>query len=91
MAENNDNWRKQVFDLPQNHGWTAKPGNKVFIADRGALRFEIPQDWLVEPNRKSVKFRDAKPPDDTMGLEVSVIYAGCAARALTGAGCPWSN
>lgn len=75
-TEENENWRKQVFNLPENHGWTAKPGNKVFVADRGALRFEIPQDWLVEPSRKSVKFRDAPEPNDTMGLEVSVFYAG---------------
>ena len=81
----NDNWDRQIFNLPENHGWEAKPGNKLFIADRGALRFEIPQDWLVEPNRKSVKFRDAKPPDDTMGLEVSVIYAG-----VRGARVDWS-
>jgi hypothetical protein len=72
----NQNWRKQVLNLPENHGWTAKPGNKVFVADRGALRFEIPQHWLVEPSRKSVKFRDAQHPDDTMILEVTVIYAG---------------
>ncbi len=74
--EENENWHKEVFNLPENHGWTAKPGNKVFIADRGALRFEIPQDWLVEPSRKSIKFRDGKPPDDTMGLEVTIFYAG---------------
>jgi hypothetical protein len=72
----NQNWRKQVFNLPENHGWTAKPGNKVFVADRGALRFEIPQEWLVEPSRKSIKFRDAEHPDDTMILEVTVFYAG---------------
>lgn len=70
------NWRKGVFDLPHDHGWTAKPGNKVFIADRGALRFEIPQGWLVEPSRRSVKFRDAPHPDDTMVLEVTIFYAG---------------
>ena len=85
MVDEQENWRKQVFNLPENHGWTAKPGNKVFIADRGALRFEIPQDWLVEPGRKSVKFRDAESPNDTMGLEVTVFYAGY------GMGIDWSS
>ena len=85
MATDNENWRKEIFNLPSNHGWTAKPGNKVFVADRGALRFEIPQEWLVEPSRKSVKFRDAEPPDDTMGLEVSVLYHGY------GMGIDWSG
>ena len=76
MATDNESWRKEVFNLPENHGWSAKPGNKVFIADRGALRFEIPQDWVVEPNRKSVRISDAKSPDDTMCLEVSVFRVG---------------
>ena len=76
MATNNESWRKEVFNLPENHGWTARPGNKVFIADRGALRFEIPQEWVVAPGRKSVKLSDAKPPNDNMSLEVSVIYVG---------------
>lgn len=86
MAEQSEQWDKQVFKLPERHGWTAKPGNVVFVADRGAVRFELPQDWHVEPSRKSVKFYDVKPPDENIGLEMSIIYL-----AAYGANVDWSN
>ena len=86
MAEQSEEWEKQVFKLPEQHGWTAKPGNVVFVADRGAVRFEVPQSWHVEPSRTSVKFYDAKPPDDNIGLEMSVIYL-----AAYGANVDWSS
>ena len=72
----NDNWERRVFRLPENHGWTARPGNKVVVADRGALRFEIPESWVVAPSAKSLKLLDGEPPNDDMSLEVSVFYAG---------------
>ena len=72
----NDNWERRVFRLPENHGWTARPGNKVVVADRGALRFEIPESWVVAPSAKSLKLLDGEPPNDDMSLEVSIFYAG---------------
>ncbi len=86
-----ENWDKQVFNLPENHGWTAKPGNVVFVADRGALRFEIPREWTVEPSKKSVKFLDAKPPNDKISLEVSVIYLNTPGRNVDWSGLPLSD
>lgn len=86
-----DNWDKQVFHLPENHGWTAKPGNVVFVADRGALRFEIPREWTMEPSRKSVKFLDAKPPDDSISLEVSITYLAAYGRNVDWSGLPLSD
>ena len=73
-----EQWNKEIFKLPENHGWTAKPGNNVVILDRGALRFEIPQDWVAQPSTKSLKLVDGEPPNDDMSLEVSVIYVGMA-------------
>ena len=72
----NERWEPKIFKLPQNHGWTARPGNKIVVADRGALRFEIPQSWVVAPSTKSLKLLDGEPPNDDMSLEVSVFYAG---------------
>ena len=83
----NENWDRHVFNLPENHRWTAKPGNVVFVADRGALRFEIPQQWIVKPSKTSVKFTDAKPPNDDMCLEVSISYLTSA----YGRNVDWSN
>ena len=68
-------WEKRTFNLPKNHGWTAKPGNKVFVANRGAVQFEIPQDWIVTPGENgSIRFFDHEAEDDAcMRLEVSVL------------------
>lgn len=35
------------------------------------MRFEVPQDWIFEPDTKSFKFLDGEPPDDNCRLEVS--------------------
>ena len=58
----NERWEPKIFKLPQNHGWTARPGNKIVVADRGALRFEIPQNWVVAPSTKSVETAGRRTP-----------------------------
>ena len=67
-------WDKQTFKLggvpPE---WVCKPGYNVFIADRGAVRFNFPEHWLVIPGEDSIKFHDRKPPDDDCVLQVSVM------------------
>ena len=83
-----ERWNEQVFRLPKNHGWTAKPGNKVVVADRGALRFEIPESWIVQPSMKSIKFLDGEPPNDNISLEVSVIYVGTRGMNVDWTGLP---
>lgn len=87
----NERWETRVFKLPENHGWTAKPGNKVVIADRGALRFEIPEGWVVVPSLKSLKLVDGKPPNDDMSLEVSIVYVGMAGFHVDWSGLPLSE
>jgi hypothetical protein len=67
-------WSKEVYPLGENHAWKAKPGYKIFVADRGAVRFDFPQDWIVLPGSDSIKFHDRTPPDDTCVLQVSVIH-----------------
>lgn len=67
-------WTSRVLKLNENHGWKAKPGHKIFVADRGAVRFDIPEDWIVEPGPDSIKFHDREPPDDDCLLQVSVIH-----------------
>lgn len=64
-------WIKETVELKDDHRWQCKPGYKVFVADRGAVRFDVPQDWHFEPDVKSFKFMDRKPPDDDCRLEVS--------------------
>lgn len=67
-------WTKHGLTLDRDHTWRAKPGHKIFVADRGAIRFEFPQDWLVEPGQGSIKFHDRPPPADECRLEVSLMY-----------------
>jgi hypothetical protein len=65
------NWIKQTLDLKPDHKWQSKPGYKIFVAGRGAVRFDVPADWIFEPAEKSFKFLDGEPPNDDCRLEVS--------------------
>ncbi len=64
-------WIKETLELKEDHRWQSKPGYKIFVADRGAVRFDVPHDWHFEPDVKSFKFLDHKPPDDDCRLEMS--------------------
>jgi hypothetical protein len=66
-------WHKETLRLKEKHGWKAKPGYKIFVADQGALRFDVPQDWILDLGTSSFKFYDLQPPDDNCTLEVSLI------------------
>jgi hypothetical protein len=65
--------RKEKHRLAKKHGWSARPGCKIFVADRGALRFDYPAEWVVLPDPDSIKFRDQEPPDDDCVLAVSYM------------------
>lgn len=62
-----------VLKLKEGHTWKCKPGYKIFVLDRGALRLDVPLDWVMKMSEKSVKFYDRKPPDDECRLEVSLL------------------
>ena len=66
-------WEEQTFALPPQHGWNARPGYNVFVADRGALAFEFPATWVVIPTDDAIAMHDRKPPDDDVVLKVSVM------------------
>jgi hypothetical protein len=69
MAE----FQETILKLKEGHTWSCKPGYKVFVLDRGALRFDVPLDWVMELDEKSVKFYDRQPPQDNCRLEVSLL------------------
>lgn len=71
QKKHNLNWIKETLDLPTDHRWQSNPGYKIFVAGRGAVRFDVPQDWVFEPADASFKFFDGKPPNDNCRLEVS--------------------
>ncbi len=66
-------WKKSVYKLDANHKWKAKPGYKIFVADRGAVRFDFPEDWVVVADDQGVRLHDRQPPDDNCRLQVSVF------------------
>ncbi len=67
-------WKKETLKLREGHGWMAKPGHQIFVADRGALRFDIPKEWVVIPGESSFRFHDRTPPEDECALEVTLMY-----------------
>src|SRR5919202_2637223 len=66
-------WTKQTLRLKEHHGWRVRPGFKIFVADHGAVRFDIPRDWIMVPGTDSIEFRDRPQPDDDCLLPVSVM------------------
>ncbi|WP_448599085.1 hypothetical protein [Thermoleptolyngbya sp.] len=69
--KHNLKWVKETLSLPENHNWKSQDGYNIFVAGRGAVRFDVPEDWIFEPDEKSFKFFDGKPPNDNCRLEVS--------------------
>jgi len=66
-------WEKETFRLPEGHGFKARDGNAIFIADRGAVRFEYPASWTMEPTDDALEFHDRPPPDDDCVLKFSLM------------------
>jgi hypothetical protein len=66
-------FEETLSKLKDGHAWRCKPGWKIFVLDRGALRFDVPEDWVTIPEESSVKFYDRRPPDDNCCLEVSLL------------------
>jgi len=62
---------EREFELRRDHGWIATPGWRIFVIDRGAVRFEFPSAWVVRPDDDSVKLHDAEPPADECTIAVS--------------------
>src|SRR2546425_5798922 len=85
-------WERNESTLRWGHGWRARPGCKIFVADRGAVRFDYPQDWILAPDEDSVKLYDKEPPDDGSRLAISYLrlppvdWSGLPVAALVEAG-----
>jgi hypothetical protein len=67
-------WTKRNMRLDENHGWRCKPGYTIFVADRGAVRFDIPKTWVVEADAESIKIYDQPPPDDNARIQLSIFF-----------------
>ena len=76
-------WQKRTIKLDRSISIKAKPGNNVFVANRGDVSFEYPRFWIVKPSDNSICFYDAEPPADRCVLECSVMHLDL--------GIDWSN
>lgn len=69
------NWVKQTLKVMDDPGWPVTPGCNVFIANRGAVRFDYPHAWVAVPSTDcdSMQLYDRQPPDDNCRIEISVM------------------
>ena len=67
-------WTKRTMRMRDDHGWTAKPGNVVFVADRGAVIFEYPREWAFVPEGATAALYDKAPPDDECRLQMTLFH-----------------
>jgi hypothetical protein len=73
MTEPRAEEHRDELTLRGDHTWRAAPGCRIFVADRGAVRFDFPQDWVVIPDSDSIKLYDKAPPNDDCVLAVSYM------------------
>jgi len=73
MTEPKGEWKQGNLKLRDSHTWKAAPGCSIFVADRGAVRFDYPLGWIIRPDSDSIKLHDKVPPEDDCTLAVSYI------------------
>ena len=66
--------QRKILRLKEKHVWKARPGYAICVLDRGAVRFDFPQDWILKHEKGDVKIHDREPPDDNCVLQVSVFH-----------------
>lgn len=60
--------------LNDKHSWRAKPGYKICVLDRGAVRFDFPSHWIAEPSDGAMMLHDREPSNESCDLGVSVFH-----------------
>src|SRR5258708_28088207 len=62
--------QKTTQRLAANHSWTARKDCKIVAIERGAVIFNIPQDWTLT-KLQPIEIYDKEPPDDNARITVS--------------------
>lgn len=65
---------RESLRLNPNHRWKSKPGYKICVIDRGAVRFDYPEDWIVQPSDHSLHLHDMPPSNESCDMGVSVFH-----------------
>lgn len=66
-------WQKHALQLKAHHTWKAPAGYSVFVADRGAVRLNIPEGWVIVPAEDCIEIYDQPQPKDDCRLAVSYL------------------
>jgi hypothetical protein len=75
MSEPSEKLSRTVVPLPAGHSWICKPGNSLFVAERGAAAFEIPSGWIVRHDGKeTVSIHDRPPPADSCRISLTIFH-----------------
>jgi hypothetical protein len=61
------------FRLTEKHSWKSTPGYSICVLDRGLVRFEFPEHWVVKPEGSAVHLHDQPPSLESCDLGVSVF------------------
>lgn len=66
--------QRAVVKIPRDHGWKAREGFQIVVADRGVVRFDVPRTWHVQRGDGSdLMATDKPPPDDDGKIQMSVL------------------
>jgi hypothetical protein len=65
--------RPESFKLKPHHTWKAPDGYRIFVADRGAVRFNFPEDWAFVMTPDAPHMYDREPPNDNCRLACSYL------------------
>ncbi|MFN8371889.1 MAG: hypothetical protein U0694_03290 [Anaerolineae bacterium] len=71
MPKNRTPIHKKTMPLDDKHTWKAPDGYKIFVIDRGAVSFNIPEKWVLH-KLDPVEIYDVEPPDDNARIMVTV-------------------
>jgi len=61
----------EYLPLSQPHQWKAKPNHRILVLDRGAVRFDYPDDWSVAFEDEGAIIHDQEPPADKCRIAAS--------------------
>jgi hypothetical protein len=62
------------FKLKDKHNWKSKAGYSICVLDRGLVRFEFPEHWVVKPEANAVHLHDRPPSLESCDLGVSIFH-----------------
>jgi hypothetical protein len=63
----------EKLKLKDKHTWKSKPGHSICVIDRGLVRFDYPNGWIVEPEEGAVHLHDREPSVESCDLGVSIF------------------